>query len=144
MFNLLMLLAGAGSDAGAVVEEPGRELATTPTYIDFMPLGPLYAKEGDTAPIVFRLRGAGGVAQRLTGSVEVRWTVVRPGYPPIIDDEVVSIVDVDDGRVSYTPGPDELVGGRYRVEATATWSDSASRRFPTRGYGEAVIESALE
>lgn len=116
----------------------------TPDGVEAM--GPLKLFEGEVREIAMTLRGAGGVAQDLTGALSIKWSVRDPAAAsPIVNAaDLTPVGSPTSGRVKYVPATPMAAlgaGGRFKSLAVVTFPGTPNVvvKFP----GEVLIETAI-
>lgn len=104
--------------------------------------GTIYVGEGDTFPIPLTLLSTDNVAMDLTDAFLVRiWIAYMravPYYSPtahIVEDRPCTIIDADEGGVSYTPLEGDLTPpGLFQYQFRVTWNDGSVQTVPSHYY----------
>lgn len=98
-------------------------------------------KEGDTDPLFGLIRDEKRRPVPLHGATVTFLADQQDGFAYVV--ALCEVVDPDKGRVSYTPGPQSMRAGVWRVEFKVDWLDGERKTAPGSGFITLVIEPDL-
>jgi hypothetical protein len=119
--------------------------ATLLTFIDANGdtiMGALYVKTGESGARQFKLTGADGNAENLTGATGT--VTVRKHGVAIIDKRAMTVVDAANGVASFTQNTTDFAApGTYDFEVSIVRADGTIGQFPEQGYAAIAVTQSL-